>query len=448
METFISEFSAHPYFAFIIQQLDFVKISVPVTILIGLIICSGLISGSEVAFFSISSKQVFELKSSTYKYHQAIINLLKGPRVLLGTILIANNIINIAIVLLFTIISAQVFDFGSNPVLAFLIDVVAITFILVLLGEVIPKVYANQLNIGFASFMAIPMFMLNKVLYPLSISLVSMTSLIEKRINKRGHDLSIEDLKKAIDITSEEAQRHEDKQMLKGIVNFSNTTVKQIMTSRVDTVAYSIDTPLSELVEQINENRYSRLPVYEDSLDNVKGVLYIKDLIPNLNKEDSFNWQKLLRKPYFVPQNKKIDDLLREFQTKKVHFAIVVDEYGGASGIITMEDILEEIVGDINDEFDEEDVFYSKLDDSNYVFDGKTPITDLTRIISISDDYFDYFRSDIETIGGLIVEIAGRIPRIGEVYSYSNLEFKIESADRKRVRRVKITIHNREEAEE
>ncbi|PSR05938.1 MAG: hypothetical protein BRD49_03050, partial [Bacteroidetes bacterium SW_10_40_5] len=340
------------------------------------------------------------------------------------------------------------FDFGNKPVLAFLIDVVAITFILVLLGEVIPKVYANQLNIGFASFMAIPMFMLNKVLSPLSISLVSMTSLIEKRINKRGHDVSLEDLKKAIDITSEQEQRQEDKQMLKGIVNFSNTSVKQIMTSRVDTVAYSIDTPLSGLVEQINENRYSRLPVYEDSLDNVKGVLYIKDLIPNLNKEDSFKWQKLLRKPYFVPENKKIDDLLREFQTKKVHFAIVVDEYGGASGIITMEDILEEIVGDINDEFDEVEVFYSKLDDSNYVFDGKTPITDLTRIIYISDDYFDYFRSDIESIGGLIVEIAGRIPRIGEVYSYSNLEFKIESADRKRVRRVKITIHNRAEAEE
>jgi len=448
LETFISEFSAHPYFAFIVQQLDFVKISIPVTILIGLIICSGLISGSEVAFFSISSKQIFELKSSSYRYHQAIISLLKGPRVLLGTILIANNIINIAIVLLFTIVSAQVFDFGNKPVLAFLIDVVAITFILVLLGEVIPKVYANQLNIGFASFMAIPMFMLNKVLSPLSISLVSMTSLIEKRINKRGHDVSLEDLKKAIDITSEQEQRQEDKQMLKGIVNFSNTSVKQIMTSRVDTVAYSIDTPLSGLVEQINENRYSRLPVYEDSLDNVKGVLYIKDLIPNLNKEDSFKWQKLLRKPYFVPENKKIDDLLREFQTKKVHFAIVVDEYGGASGIITMEDILEEIVGDINDEFDEVEVFYSKLDDSNYVFDGKTPITDLTRIIYISDDYFDYFRSDIESIGGLIVEIAGRIPRIGEVYSYSNLEFKIESADRKRVRRVKITIHNREEAEQ
>lgn len=424
------------------------EILLPVIGLVFLIICSGLVSGSEVAFFSINGSQLYELRNSKHRYHSTILKLLKKPRFLLSTILIANNIINIAIVILFTILSDQLFGFRDQPVLTFLIDIVAITFILVLLGEVLPKVYANQLNIGFASFMAYPMFVLNKILYPLSLILVQTTSVIENKLSRQNQNVSVREIKEAIDITADEKATQEEKKILKGIVNFGNISVKQIMTARIDVVAYEINTELSELVKHINEHRFSRIPVYENNFDHVEGILYIKDLLPHLDKPGKVKWQKLLRQPYFVPQNKKIDDLLREFQQKKVHMAIVVDEYGGSSGIVTMEDILEEIVGEIHDEFDDDEIYYSKLDENNFVFDGKTSLNDFTRILGLDEHLFEDYQTDVESLGGLLVEILGKIPGIGEKVKYDRLLFTIESADRKRVRRVKVTLVKEDKVEE
>ncbi len=419
----------------------------PISILILLIIGSGLVSGSEVAFFSIKGSQYFSIRESSRRSHRVIIQLLQDPRRLLGAILIVNNLINIAIIILFTMLSNQVFDFSNNPALAFLINVVAITFILVLLGEVIPKVYANQANLSFATFMAFPMQIISKAVYPLSTFLVKSLGALEQKVTSRKPDVSVDDLKEAIEITANEQSNVNDKKMLQGIVNFSNITVKQIMTFRVDTVAYSTEANLSELIEDINYHRYSRIPVYEETFDNVRGILYIKDLAPYIHETDTFNWLSLLRKPYFVPENKKIDNLLREFQAKKVHMAIVVDEYGGSSGIITMEDILEEIVGEIQDEFDADELFYSKLDKDNYVFDGKTPLHDLTQILEIDENIFEPYKQEVESIGGLMVEFFGRIPQSREIIDYKGLRFKVESADRKRVRRVKVTLLESEREE-
>lgn len=421
------------------EQISF-DILLPVGVLILLIISSGLVSGSEVAFFSIKGSQYYDLTESTFGYHQVIINLLKAPRMLLGTILIVNNLVNIAIVILFTLISGQVFDFQHYPIVGFLINVVAITFILVLLGEVIPKVYANQANLKFAAFMAYPMLVINKVVYPFSFLLVKLINVIETKVSTKKPDVSLEDLREAIEITANEKRDVNDKKMLQGIVNFSNITVKQIMTSRVDTVAYDTQVPLSELIKDINKHRYSRIPVYRDSFDNVTGILYIKDLAAYIKKGDDFNWLKLLRKPYFVPETKKIDDLLREFQAKKVHMAVVVDEYGGSSGIITMEDILEEIVGEIQDEFDDNEVYYSKLDEETFVFDGKTPLHDMTRILELDEATFEPYNQEVESIGGLMVELFGRIPQPRETINFKHFRFAIESSDTKRVRRVKTTL--------
>jgi len=360
-------------------------------VLILLIISSGLISGSEVAFFSIKGNQSHEFDEDNNRRHKLIIELLSRPRTLLATILIANNVVNIAIVMVFALLSAQYFNL-LNPVIEFLVNIVAITFILVLLGEIIPKVYANRLNLRFATSMVYPMFYLTKMLYPFSYFLVRFTSIIEKRISKKGHEVSISDLKDAIDLTAVDSGEGKEKQILKGLVNFGNITVKQIMTSRVDVEAYDHEMGFQELLNKINKSRYSRIPVYEESLDRVKGVLYVKDLIPHLSDHD-FKWQEVVRAVYFVPENKKIDDLLKEFQDKKVHMAVVVDEYGGTSGIITLEDILEEIVGEINDEFDEDEVFYSVLDDNTYIFDGKTSLTDFARIINFNEELFDEYKN-------------------------------------------------------
>ncbi|MEX0968387.1 MAG: gliding motility-associated protein GldE [Bacteroidia bacterium] len=408
-------------------------------LLLSLILASALVSGSETAFFSLKPKQLNDLDKSNNSRYQAIHNLLLRPRLLLATILISNNFINIAIIILFTMISELLFDFGDSQLLSFIINVGAVTFILVLLGEVIPKIYANQINANFAAFMARPMNFLVKIFYPVSRILVKYSSIIERRIEKKGHDVSLLELRKAIEITSDDQTTMEEKKILRGIVNFGNTTVKQIMTSRVDIVAYDIDTSFNALVKEINEHRYSRLPVFKENIDHIEGVLYIKDLIPFLHQKEEVNWVKLVRKPYFVPDNKMIDDLLKEFQEKKVHLAIVVDEYGGTSGIVTLEDVLEEIVGEINDEFDEEEIFYNKIDDHNYVFDGKTSLTDVTRVMNLEEDAFDKVKGEAESIGGLVVEMSGRIPDLQEQIPLKGFVFTVESVDKKRVRRVKVT---------
>ena len=404
-----------------------------------LLLFSALISGSEVAFFSLKGEELAIVNEANSNKDRLIANLLDKPRELLATILISNNLINIAIVILLSMVIGEVLTF-QNEIIEFLVQVVLVTFLLIVLGEVTPKIYAQNQNLKMSRLMALPMFMLVKLLWPFSLVLVSSSRFFEKRIKKYHNELSIEELNEAIELTSDEETSPDEKNILKGIVNFGNTSVKQIMRSRHDVIAYDLNTSLSTLMTEINNHRYSRLPIYEDNFDKVKGVLYVKDLIAHLDEPD-FNWQSLIRKPYFVPEMKKIDDLLRDFQEKKVHMAIVVDEYGGSQGLVTMEDILEEIVGEINDEFDTTpDAFYSILDDYNVVFDGKTSLSDVLKVFNLSSETFDAFKTEVESIGGLVVELTGKIPEAKEIIRYKNFVFTVEASDSKRVRRVKMTV--------
>ena len=402
-----------------------------------LIICSALISGSEVAFFSIDPKK-WNKKEERISY-KLIGKLLEKPNKLLATILIANNFVNVGIIILSTYITSSVFDFESAPILKFVIQVVAVTFLLLMLGELIPKVFANQNPLKFARIMARPLMFLNKLFYPLSSVLVHSTSFIEKRFNSKGYNISVDDLSNVLDIAGENDTNIEEKRILRSIVEFGNIQVKEIMKSRVDVTAFSINTSFDEVKKEIIKSGYSRTPVYSESFDKIKGILYIKDLLPHLDTTD-FEWKTILRSPFFVPEGKMIDDLMREFQQKKIHLAIVVDEYGGTSGIVTLEDIIEEIVGDINDEFDDDGVKFSKLDSQNYIFEGKTSINDALKILNLEFDYFDEIKGESDSLAGLILEMKGNIPDIGEVLKFNHLTFKIESVDKRRIKRVKITI--------
>lgn len=409
--------------------------------LVLLLILSALISGAEVAFFSLSQvklDQAIESKSSKAK---TVVSLLEKPQKLLATILISNNFINILIVLIFAFIGEHIFSNINSQLLKFLIEVVLVTFLILLFGEVLPKIYASRNSLKFASFMAYPLNFLNSLLSVLSFPLMNLTNIVEKSLGKRESSLSVEKLSQALELTSDEATTKDEQKILEGIVNFGNTETGQIMTPRIDIFAISDDETYENVISKIVKKGFSRNPVYRDNVDEIVGVLYAKDLLPYLNKQ-SFNWQKLIREPYFVPENKKLDDLLKEFQEKKNHLAIVVDEYGGTSGIITLEDVIEEIVGDINDEFDDDDLLYSKLDKNNYLFEGKTNLKDFYKILDLEDtDVFDDNKGESETIAGFILEVYGKFPRKNEIIKFESYSFKIEAMDKKRIKKVKITIH-------
>jgi putative hemolysin len=413
-----------------------------------LLFFSGMLSSSEVAFFSLGPVQLNEIKNNLQRRSNSVISqLLSRPKKLLATLLIANSLVNIAIIIISSFTVAQLFDFSLHPNLGFIIQVIAITFMLVLLGEVMPKVYATQKALSMAQTVAFPLYGLDKLLSPLSFILVSFTHVIEKRLTKKGYDITIDELTHAIDITSDQTTPAEEKKILKGIVKFGNIDVKQIMKARVDVVALEKKTPFSEVLKRVEEAGYSRLPVYEENFDKVIGILYIKDLIAHLDKDDLFKWTSLIRPPYFIPESKKINDLLDEFQEKKMHMAIVVDEYGSATGIASLEDILEEIVGEISDEFDDDEPVYSKLDENNFVFEAKTLLNDVCRVMEIERSNFDEITGETDTLAGLILELAGKIPVKGEKINFKDFKFTIESADRKKIKRVKITkvIHEHEE---
>ena len=421
-----------------VAAIDFSSIMALVVILL-LLVASALISGSEVAFFSLSPVQHKELEEAQKSSCKTVLELLELPEKLLATILIANNFVNVGIVILSTYTTSKVFDFSQYPILGFMIEVVVITALLLLFGEIIPKVYANQYALRFARFMARPISILSRVFSPLSMILVNSTSFINKRFQKK-QNLSIDDISHALDIT--EGQITEDKKILKGIVKFGNIDVKEIMKSRVDVVAVDTETQFKKLLSVIVESGYSRIPVYEENFDQIKGVLYIKDLLPHLKEPDEFQWQKLLRKAYFVPETKKINDLLGEFQTKKNHLAIVVDEYGGTSGIVTLEDILEEIVGEITDELDDEDIIYEKLDDNTYEFEGKTLLNDFYRVAACEEDVFDELKGDAETLAGLVLEFKGEIPQKNETIKILNFDFTIKAVDNRRIKKIEIKIND------
>jgi gliding motility-associated protein GldE len=411
-------------------------------VLFSLLLLSGFVSGAETAFFAVTPAQLLQLKDSKHASQRTVYHLMTTPKRLLATLLIAINFVNIAIVVVSSLLINEVFDFSQNELVGFLIQVVAVTFVIVLFCEVMPKVYATHNSIRFASGSAYAVLLLDKLFRPLSALLVASTSIVDKRIRGKGFEVSADELTHAIDITSDTNTPEEEKKILKGIARFGNIDVKQIMRSRMDVVAFDKDMTLSEIVPSVIENRYSRIPVYEGNFDTIIGILYIKDLLPFLDRQEdsSFDWRTLLRPAYFVPESKKINDLLQEFQEMKMHLAVVIDEYGGSSGIVSLEDILEEIVGEINDEFDDEELFYSRLDDQTVVFEGKTLLNDVCRILEVDRKVFETENEEIDTIAGLLLELRGGIPRLNEVIRFKDITFTVESVDRRRIKRVKISL--------
>ncbi|MFX0556336.1 gliding motility-associated protein GldE [Maribacter sp. CXY002] len=414
-------------------------------VLVVLLICSALISGAEVALFGLSPTEVNELQEQKTIQSNILIKLLERPKKLLATILIANNAINIGIVLLFNIIGDTLFSSIDQMLfniisVRFLLEVVVATFLILMFGEILPKVYANRNRMSFSNFMAYPLKVLDFLFSPLSLPMRSGTIFLYDKLGKEKSNLSVDHLSQALELTSEGDTTKEEQKILEGIVSFGNTDTKQVMCPRIDIFSLNDQMKFLEVLEEIKKNGYSRIPVFSENIDNVLGVLYVKDLLPYLDRK-SFNWVTLIRDPYFVPENKKLDDLLADFQEKKNHLAVVVDEYGGTSGIVTLEDIIEEIVGDISDEFDDEDLIFSKLDDFNYVFEGKTTLKDFYRVIKLeNEDLFEENKGESETIAGFVLEIAGSFPKRGEEIVFDNYRFTVESLDKKRLKQIKVTL--------
>jgi gliding motility-associated protein GldE len=416
-----------------------VQLILPSLVLLFLLIASALVSGSEVAFFSIKAPEIEAMRGRSKSSAERVNSLLDHPKTLLATILISNNFINVGIVILSTFLTNAFFDFTDYPTLGFGFQIIGITFLILLFGEVLPKVYANKQAATFASFMSTPMMLLRTFCRPLSKVLVRSTSFIEKRLQSYGENLSVDDLSQALELANEDTTDEEQK-ILEGIVKFGSTTVKQIMKPRMDVVCIDESWDYEKVMQLILDSGYSRIPVYKDTFDQVQGVLYIKDLIPYIDAGSDFNWVERMRDSFFVPENKKIDDLLQEFQEKKIHMAVVVDEFGGTSGIITLEDIIEEIVGEISDEFDDEDLVYSKLDDKNYTFEGKIHLTDFVRVVGMDIERLEEARGEADTLAGFLLEVAGKFPEAKEEIVFAPFIFTVESLEGRRIKRIKVTL--------
>lgn len=426
----------------VVNTPDF-KVITGLMFLIVLLLGSALMSGSEVAFFSFRPEDIENFRTNKSKQAKTALKLYNNPEKLLSTVLVANNTINIAIVLLAAFLSSELFSFSSE-LLGFIINVVVITFILLFFGEVMPKVYASKNRISFALFMAYPLTVIEKIFYPVTYFLIFSSSFVKRRTGTRRSNISMDDLSDALDLTSDDF--NEDEKILKGIVNFGNINVSAIMCPRIDVTAIDIRSGFDKIVPVIINSGFSRIPVYSGSFDTVKGILYAKDVLPYTNNPGSFKWQALLRPPYFVPETKKINDLLKEFQTKKIHMAVVIDEYGGTSGIVTLEDILEEIVGEITDESDEDQFLFRKIDENTYLFEGKILLNDFCKVFEIEEDLFEEVRGESETLAGLILELTGEIPQKDQVIKFGNFIFRIESADRRRIKEIRVEI-NKEDGE-
>jgi putative hemolysin len=418
------------------------KIFIGLLFIIILLVGSALMSASEVAFFSFKPEDIENLKTNKDKKSKTVLHLYNNPEKLLSTVLVANNTINIAIVLLAAFLSSKIFDFSSEPVMGFITNVVVITFLLLFFGEVMPKVYASRNHVSLALFMSYPLTLLEKLFQPVTSLLILSSSFVKRRKLTRRSNISMDDLSDALELTSEDFT--EDEKILKGIVNFGNTNVSAIMCSRIDVTAIDIKSGFEKIVPVIINSGFSRIPVYSGSFDNVKGILYAKDVLPFTNNPGSFKWQALLRPPYFVPETKKINDLLKEFQTKKIHMAVVIDEYGGTSGIVTLEDILEEIVGEITDESDDDQILFHKLDEKTYIFEAKILLNDFCKVVGIEEDLLEDVRGESETLGGLILELTGEIPQKDQIIKYRDFIFHIESADRRKIKEIRVEINKNE----
>ena len=406
-------------------------------LLVILLIFSGFISGSEVALFSLSKSEI-ESKSDL-KSFKIITNLLEKPNKLLATILVANNLINIGIVILFTKLGEVLFSAIESPLIKFFLEIVVATFLILLFGEILPKIYASRNNINFSRIIAYPLKILDIIFSPISLPMQKFSNYIKNKLAIQNSNISIDQISHALDLTRPEDTTKQEQKILKGIVNFGNIDTKEIMRPRIDIFALDSKLKSEEILKSIIATNYSRIPVFDENLDKIIGVLHIKDLLPFLDKKE-FQWKKLLRKPLFIPENKKLDDLMLEFQEKKVHLAIVVDEYGGTSGLVSLEDVIEEIVGDISDEFDDDNLLYSKIDDQNFIFDGKTSLHDLCRIINENKNIFDQYKGDAETIAGFILEISRSFPKKNSKINFMKFIFTIESIDKKRIKQIKLTI--------
>lgn len=425
----IGSIQIHPFSVYLI---------VSMVIVLALLFVSALVSGSEVAYFSLNAndKQILKKKG---KINHLVLKNLENPEKLLATILVTNNFVNIGIIILTANITNSLITIQNSPVLEFLFQVVLITFLLLLFGEILPKLYATHFSMGFARFMALPLQVLEKIFRPLNSLLIVSTSFINTRLQKHQKNVSMDEISQALKLTSEQ-ELSEEKEILEGIVKFGNKNVAEIMKPRVDVVSLDIKTSFKTVLNVIVDSGFSRIPVYVGSFDNIKGILYIKDILPHSHKTDSFNWQTLIRPPFYVPETKKINSLLKEFQKSKVHLAVVVDEYGGTSGIVTLEDILEEIVGEIVDEFDEEDNFFTQISENVFLFDGKTLLGDFFKISKCDETVFDSVKGDAETLAGLILELKGEIPVLHEKIEYNQFYFTIEAVDNRRIKQIKIEI--------
>lgn len=419
------------------------EMTVGIIALFVLLILSALASGSEAAFFSIGPAEKEKLKSDETKAGKTVLELINNPQDLLATILITNNFVNVGIVILSSTLLTTIYPKeNANETVRFIIEVIGITLILLLIGEVIPKIYGTKNTLVFAKLTAIPLNTARKIppISWLKYILVNGSTLIQRAARNKGVKITTNELEKALELTKDDDSSKEEHRILEGIVKFGNTDAKQIMKSRMDMVAIETDKNFKEVLDIILDAGYSRMPVFEESLDNVVGILYIKDLLPHLDKSVDFKWQELIRKPYFVPENKKIDDLLREFQSMKMHMAVVVDEYGGASGIVTLEDVLEEIVGDITDEFDDEEISYTKVDEQTYIFEGRTALVDFYKVTEVEGKEFEQNKGDSETLGGFITETAGRILKNNEFIIFDEIKLIVESSDKRRIKMVKVIL--------
>ncbi|WP_297337327.1 gliding motility-associated protein GldE [Algoriphagus sp.] len=413
-------------------------------IFILLLIGSALVSGSEVAYFSLTNDDLLVLEEDDSSQSDLVIALLESPKRLLSTILILNNLINIAIVTLTTFVTWSIFGMNTTGILVILVQTVGVTFAIVFFGEIVPKVYANQARIKFSMIMAPSMTFFAALLKPISFLLMAISNVIERRIERKGYSLSVDELHKALEITTEDTSI-EEKDILRGIVNFGTLTVKQVMRSRMEITALDTEMDFHELMDRINKSGYSRIPVYEETIDNIQGILYIKDLLPFIDRDENFAWKELIRKSFFVPENKKVDRLLKDFQQKRVHMAIVVDEYGGTSGLVTLEDLIEEIIGEINDEFDDrEEFFYQEIDPDTYIFEGKVSLNDFCKKLELDTSIFDEVKGESESLGGLLLEINSKLPKNGTKIKFENFEFTVLAVDARKIKKVKVHIRSEE----
>jgi putative hemolysin len=387
----------------------------------------------------LSQKDIDDTLQNHPSKGKIISELLEKPKKLLATLLVANNFINIGVVILFSYVGHNIFAAVSSPVIKFILEVIVVTFLILLFGEVLPKVYASRNNIKFAKLIAYPVAGLDKLLSPISLPMRKVTIYLHNKLGKQKTNFSVDQLSQALELTDADETSSDEQKILEGIVTFGNTDTKQVMSPRMDIFALEIEETFATIYSKIIEKGFSRIPVYRDNIDQIEGVLFVKDLLPHINKED-FDWKTLLREPFFVPENKKIDNLLKDFQSMKSHLAIVVDEYGGTSGLVSLEDIIEEIVGDISDEFDGDNSNYSKIDDKNYLFEGKINLKDFYRVIDVDEDLFEIRKGEAETLAGFILEVLGNFPKKDQKIAFENCLFTIETVDKKRVKQIKVTI--------